>query len=137
MKKRSASSIITEKIIREQITTSILGGQAFSPFEEIVADFPESSRNILIPNGDYTPWHLLEHIRRTQQDILNFLISPSYTSLSWPKDYWPPKNKKATKKEWNKTISDYKKDLLAFVRIIGDETMILSDDVKNGDGETY
>ena len=81
--------------------------------EEAVADFPVAKFNDIFPNGEYSSWHLLEHIRRTQADILNFIVNPKYVYLDWPKDYWPKRTEKATKKEWDKTITWFQKDLQA------------------------
>src|SRR5256885_10511920 len=37
----------------------------------------------------YSPWQLLEHLRLTQHDILEFCRNPKYVEPKWPDDYWP------------------------------------------------
>jgi hypothetical protein len=49
-------------------------------FEEAVGDFPPDSMNVKPPNVDYTPWQLLEHLRISQLDILEYVRNPSPTS---------------------------------------------------------
>ncbi len=58
------------------------------PFEEAVADFPDEAINTRPPNVPYTPWHLLEHLRITQWDILEYVRKPGHLSPDWPAGYW-------------------------------------------------
>lgn len=125
-----------EKIIRDTLLAFLKGGNAYMPFSEIVSQFPESEMNKTFPNGTYTPWDLLEHIRITQWDILNFIQNSDYKEISWPDDYWPPKGKKATKKDWEKTISQYQKDLLELEKIVKDPKTDLYSKISHGDGQT-
>ena len=42
------------------------------------------------PSGlPHSPWELLEHIRRTQRDLLEFMTNEHYEEMTWPDDYWP------------------------------------------------
>src|SRR5438876_411610 len=100
--------------LRNELVFLLSRGNAHMTFSEAVADFPTDHINDLFPNGTYTPWQLLEHIRLTQQDILNFVQNPQYEEPTWPDDYWPAKDKKATKKEWERTVSLFEKDNQAF-----------------------
>jgi hypothetical protein len=64
-------------------------------FDQAVADFPIERINSLPPNVSYTPWHLLEHIRIAQWDILEFTRDPDHVSPRWPEGYWPPPDEQA------------------------------------------
>ena len=66
---------MTESIeaIRAQLVEMIEARGAHMPFDTAVADFPADRMNRLVPNGVYTPWHLLEHIRYAQADILDYI----------------------------------------------------------------
>src|ERR1700759_2463287 len=101
----------SEKIIREQLVSLLQSGNAHMSLNDSVKDFPMDKINEIFPNGTYSSWHLLEHIRITQLDILNFIRNPKYKELEWPKEYWPDHKSKATKKDWDKTIKEYNKDL--------------------------
>lgn len=105
-------------------------------FAEAVADFPIDRINDFPQNVEYTPWMLLEHIRLTQIDILDFMRDPKYVEPEWPKDYWPKKSVKADKKMWEKTVSGYMKDLKDLVELVKDEKRDLNEKVKNGTGQT-
>lgn len=125
-----------EQYIRDELVFHLMTGHAHMTFEEAVADFPEDKMNTKFTNGDYTFWHLLEHIRRTQDDILEFIINPHYKDKEWPKDYWPEKNIKATKKEWDKTVKSFLKDRNALKKLIEDPKVDLYKKFPHGTGQT-
>src|SRR5664279_1147167 len=125
-----------DKILREHIVNLLQGGQAYAPFEEIVKGFPEEHINTIFPNGNYSAWHLLEHIRRTQEDILDFMKNPKYIEKEWPKDYWPETHEKATIKDWEKTISGFKADLQELQKMALDPKINLYEKIPHGTGQT-
>ncbi len=122
--------------IRQQLGKFLAGGMAFMPFSEAVANFPITKINTKPPHVSYTPWHLLEHLRITQKDILDFIVDPNYKELNWPKDYWPAKNANANKKQWDDTISNFENDLLALQELVKNPKTDLNARVKNGNGQT-
>ncbi len=65
----------------------------------------------------YSFWRLLEHIRISQRDIIDFLEKPDYEEIEWPKDYWPKPGAKATKAMWDKTVRALKKDFEVLKRV--------------------
>jgi hypothetical protein len=125
-----------ESYIRKELSGVLKGGHAHMPLSEAVKDFPIKHMNTIFPNGTYSPWDLLEHIRITQWDILEFIINSNYQEISWPKAYWPPKGKKATKKEWDKTIEQFEKDNLAFQKLVKNPKTDLYAKIPWGDGQT-
>jgi hypothetical protein len=122
--------------MRETLVAFLKGGNAYMPFSEVVSQFPEEKINTLFPKGTYAPWHLLEHIRLTQWDILDFIQNPDYKEPSWPDDYWPAKDKKATKKDWDTTIDHYQKDNQALQKIVTDPQTDLFKKISKGTGQT-
>ena len=64
--------------IRLQLVRLLEGDDAHMRFEEAVADFPADAINAFPPNVPYTPWHLVEHLRITQRDILDYIVDPAY-----------------------------------------------------------
>ena len=80
------------------------------PFEEAVADFPEDAMNVRPPNVDYTPWHLIEHLRLTQADILDYIVNPDYVEIEWPADYWPAPEATATRAVFDETVRGFLAD---------------------------
>ena len=68
---------------------ALVHGPSYMTFDDVVADFPMKHVNTRPPNVPYTPWHLLEHMRIAQRDILEYIEDPEYRLPSWPDDYWP------------------------------------------------
>ncbi len=110
----------SDQILREQLLALLRGGQAYDTFEHIVADFPENAMNTCPPNVSYTPWHLLEHIRRAQNDILEFIRDPKYVSPEWPKGYWPARDEQAGSVRWQETLHLFRKDLADLEAMVQD-----------------
>lgn len=125
----------SDTVAREELINLLKGGNAHMQLSEAVKDFPEEKINMIFPNGTYSAWDLLEHIRITQWDILEFITNPNYQEISWPADYWPAKGKKATKKEWEKTISEFEKDNLELQKIIKNSQTDLYVKIPHGDGQ--
>ncbi len=108
-----------DDVLREQLLALLRGGNAHTSFDQAVADFPLEKINPPLPGQPaYTPWHLLEHIRRAQRDILDFVRDPDYVSPEWPAGYWPPKGEKADEARWQRTIEEFRADRRELEKII-------------------
>lgn len=126
----------TSPELRKQLLVLLNTGNAHMSFDDAVADFPLDRINDHAPNVPYTPWHLLEHIRITQRDILNYIQDDPYDELIWPDQYWPRQDLKAGEEEWNDTIRRYKDDLASLEKIVADETQDLDATVPTSDEHT-
>ena len=123
---------------RAQVLALLDGGNAYAPFDQTVADFPVGAMNTPPPNVPYTPWHLLEHLRRTQRDILDFMRDPAYRELAWPQDYWPARDATATEADWQQTLDGFRADLAAIRGIVADPQTDLDSLILNaGDDPKY
>ncbi len=109
-----------DKAVRDQLLSFLRGGNAHLTFDQAVTDFPPDHINVQPPNISYTPWHLLEHIRIAQGDILEFIRDPDHVSPRWPEGYWPPSGEKADETKWGKTITDFRADLQALQDMVQD-----------------
>lgn len=125
-----------DKALRDELIFQLTKGHAHMGFLDAVADFSEEKMNEKFTNGEYTFWHLLEHIRRTQNDILEFMVNPDYKEREWPKDYWPEKDKKATQKDWDKTVRLFKEDQKKLQEVVEDEKIDLYAKIPHGTGQT-
>ena len=74
-----------DRRLRDHLVGVLRGGNAHMPFAEAVAEFPEAQINTRPPRVDYTFWHLLEHLRITQADILAYLTQADYHAPAWPR----------------------------------------------------
>ena len=100
----------------QQLLALLRGGQAHATLEDAVKDFPEADRG-RVPDGlPYSAWQLLEHLRITQRDILDFSAPPTggYHGLAWPGDYWP----KAAVQDWDRSIASIASDREKFEALL-------------------
>jgi hypothetical protein len=110
----------SDKIIRKELLALLKGGEAHMGFDAAVSGFPMTGINTRVPNGSYTVWHLLEHMRIAQSDILEFVRDPDYVSPHFPDEYWPKPDKMAKPADWKKTIKKIGEDLSALQEIVKD-----------------
>lgn len=125
-----------EKAIRSHLLSLLQGGNAHVTFEDAVKGFPESRINERVEGIPYSAWQLLEHMRISQYDILDFVRNPKYKYMEWPKDYWPAKGKKATKGDWEKSIAMFKRDSRELQKIARDSKTDLYSKIPHGEGQT-
>jgi hypothetical protein len=107
-------------ILRRQLVELIDARGAHMPFDAAVADFPADSLNTVVPNGVYTPWHLLEHIRFAQADVLDYIRNRSYLAPTWPDNYWPAREAQAAPADFAATIERFRADRAALRDIVAD-----------------
>ena len=105
-------------------------------FDDAVAYFPREHMNTKPPKVPYTPWHLLEHLRITQWDILEFTRNPRHVSPAWPEGYWPAHDAQADDAAWQHTIASFRADLSALQQIATDPTVDLNAPIPHGSGQT-
>ena len=126
----------SDTLLREQLRELLEGGNAHMTFDEAVANFPREHMNTKQPNVTYTPWHLLEHIRLAQWDILEFIRNPHYVSPPWPEGFWPAEDAKADEVTWEKTIASLRADLQSLLEMVADPTVDLYASIPHGDGQS-
>lgn len=126
-----------EETLRENLLALLTGEHARMSFEDAARDFPVDRINDNFPGADYGPWALLEHIRRAQEDILDFIKNPDYREREWPTDYWPEKRSKASKADWDKAIREFKRDFKELENMVRDPKTDLYRSIPWGQGETF
>jgi len=109
-----------DQVIRKELLALLKGGNAHMTFDEAVSGFPLEEINRKVPNGNYTIWHMLEHMRITQWDILQFVLDPDHVSPDFPTGYWPDPKATATAAQWKKTVSKIKADRKAVEKLVAD-----------------
>jgi hypothetical protein len=123
--------------LRKQLVALLQGGQAHVTFDEGVKDFPVDLRGTVPPNLPHSPWQLLEHLRITQLDILNFSAPPTggYHPIKWPDDYWPKSQQPPTSNAWDQSIATIHSDLKHFIALIENPSADLYKPFRWGDGQ--
>ncbi|MGH2407241.1 MAG: DinB family protein [Candidatus Limnocylindrales bacterium] len=99
--------------LRNQLVRGLGGRDAHMSLDDAVAAFPAWAMNERAPNVGYTPWHILEHLRITQWDILRYIVDPAHVSPDWPIGYWPDPDANATPEQFAATVEGFRADLAA------------------------
>src|SRR5690554_1972842 len=123
-----------DSALRKQLLALLRGGNAYPPFDRIIADFPLDRINERPPNVGYSPWELLEHMRITQWDILEFTRNPDHVSSSWPEGHWPPPGEEADALRWQETINAFRADRRALEAMVQDPNVDLTADLPHAPG---
>jgi hypothetical protein len=123
-------------ILREQLLALIDGHGAHMPFDAAVADFPDGAINRRALNVGYTPWHLLEHIRIAQRDMLDYIRNRDYLAPAWPEEYWPKRDATATPAQFALTVEGFKADQKALRDLVADPATDLMATIPNTPGHT-
>ncbi len=114
-----------DQVVRDSLVFGLRFGDAHQTFDDAVADFPMDAINVRPPNVDYTFWHLIEHVRFCQNDMLDYLLGPAYEPVTFPDDYWPPAAAVASEQQWHDTLAAYRNDLDRVEAFVRDEGLDL------------
>ncbi len=103
-----------------QLLALLRGGQAHATFDQAIADFPADHYATVPEHLPYSAWQLLEHLRITQRDILNFCAPPTggYQHMAWPDSYWPKSPAPPTPDSWQNTIAEIRADQHKFEQLL-------------------
>jgi uncharacterized damage-inducible protein DinB len=123
---------------RTIVASSLDWEQAHAKLENVVKGLAPPLRGQRPPGYPHSAWELLEHIRITQHDLLDFCQNPKYEEkLAWPGDYWPPTPAPPTPDAWDKTIAGYRQDREALARFTTQTDIDLTSKIPHGTGQTY
>ncbi len=123
--------------LREQLADLLQKGHAHSTFDEAIKGFPADLRGTVPPNLPYSAWQLLEHLRITQRDILDFSAPPTggYHPIEWPDGYWPKSPQPPSAHAWDESIAAIHRDLKTFIALIEKPSSDLYKPFRWGDGQ--
>ena len=125
-----------QNILRQQLVQLLSGRNAHMSFEDAVNEFPMELINTQPPNVPYTFWHLIEHLRIAQWDILDFIKNPNYIAPDWPTGYWPETDSSATPEGWTNSVSQFLRDRKELVELVQNPNIDLFSDLEHAPGYT-
>jgi len=105
-----------ESVLRSELKMLLDGGQAHAPLAAAAKDFPAKLRGV-VPDGlPYSAWQIVEHMRITQRDILDFSRNEdgSYKPRKWPDSYWPESAEPPSAHSWESALHEIREDSKAF-----------------------
>lgn len=127
---------MTTDQLREDLLRLLEGDDAHLTFEDAVADFPDDAINRRPPNVAYTPWHLVEHLRLTQWDILEYIRNPTWVSPDWPIGYWPLPSATATPAQFAASVARFLEDRAALRDLVADPASDLTAPIPHTPGHS-
>jgi len=125
-----------QKLLRQQLLQLLEGRNAHMTFEDAVADFPTGLINIRPPQVPYTFWHLVEHLRIAQWDILDFINNAKYVYRAWPEGYWPDISAEAAVEEWKASIVQFRNDRELLANIVRNDHIDIFAELDHAPGYT-
>ncbi len=125
---------MSEQVIRQQLVNMLTVAQAHMSFEDAVKNFPAAHFNTRPQGVEYTFWHVLEHLRLCQWDILDYCRNPQYKEMEWPREYWPTKEAVTDAAGWQKTIDEFLKDRNELVALVQNPHTDLYSPIPHGYG---
>jgi hypothetical protein len=114
--------------------------QAHAGFDAAINGLAPDLRGRRPANFPHSAWELVDHIRLTQFDLLDFCRNPKYEERKWPDDYWPsspsPKDAKDAK-EWDAAVAQIHRDTKALAEFTVSFDGDLAAKIPHGTGQTY
>ncbi|HYM82485.1 MAG TPA: DinB family protein [Candidatus Limnocylindria bacterium] len=106
--------------LRDHVSSLLAGRGAHEDFDAVIEDFPKALRGAKVPGVPYTPWRLLEHLRITQSDLLEYSRDPKHKSPEFPAGYWPDTDAPPSPDGWERSARAFRTDLEAMRRLVAD-----------------
>jgi hypothetical protein len=128
---------MNDATVREMLGKLLDWEDAHVGFDRAVSGIPAELRGRTPPGLPYSPWQLLEHLRLTQHDILDFCVNANYHELAWPDDYWPESPEPPSANAWDESVAKFTDDRRALQRLAADRKIDLEAKIPHGSGQTY
>jgi hypothetical protein len=129
--------MISEDAVRTHLIRLLDWQDAHASFDTAVGGIPPEVRGIQPAGLPYSPWQLLEHLRLTQRDKLDFCRDSAYEEPTWPEDYWPGSVAPPSEEAWEQSIAGFRADLDALKQIAAGPAPDLFAMIPHGSGQTY
>ena len=123
--------------LREQLRRILSWQDAHVGFEKSVEGLAPRHRGVRVSGFPHSAWELVEHLRITQRDILDFCRDPSYEEPTWPDDYWPSSPEPPSDQAWDDSVAAFREDRAALEALAIDESIDLFAKIPHGTGQTY
>jgi uncharacterized damage-inducible protein DinB len=122
--------------LRAQLAALLDWRDAHADFDTAVDGLPPGLRGRTPEGLPYSPWQLVEHLRRAQHDILDFCRNPDYEELTWPDDYWPAEAEPPSAAAWDESLAGFRRDREALGALARDPGTDLLAPIPHGSGQT-
>ena len=128
---------MTDPTTRDLLVRALAWADAHVRFDDAVAGVPRELRGVRPGTLPHSPWEVLEHLRITQRDILDFCRDANYQEKEWPKDYWPGDAAPPDDESWDDSVRAFIADREALQQLVSDPAIELTARIPHGTGQTY
>jgi hypothetical protein len=80
----------------------------------------------------HSAWELLEHMRIAQSDILEYSFDAKHVSPEFPQGYWPASPEPPNERAWDESVSKFRADREAMVKLVNDNSTDLFAKIPHG-----
>jgi hypothetical protein len=134
---RSEDPRMDEKqALRQHLAYLLEGGGAHRNIEYVLGGVPVEVRGTRPTDLPYSPWELLEHLRISQWDIVEFSRDPGHESPDWPTGYWPDEAGPPSEGSWEGSLTTFISELAEMVELVRDPERDLFTPFSWGEGQT-
>jgi uncharacterized damage-inducible protein DinB len=123
--------------LRAQLAKILDWEDAHVNFDAAVDGVPERLRGVVAPGFVWSVWQLLEHIRLTQSDIVDFCRNPHYKEPGSMSAYWSSSREPPSEQAWRDSIDAVRRDREALEQMTLDANIDLFGRIPHGSGQTY
>ena len=121
----------------EIVASSLTWEQAHASLDSAVKGLAPELRGKRPDGLPYSVWELVEHIRLTQRDLLEFCVNADYHEPKWPDDYWPRTTVPSSDVAWQESLDATRRDAQALAQFTTDNAATLTEKIPHGSGQTY
>lgn len=122
---------------RAIVASAVNWNQAHATFDAAISNLPPALRGQRPDGLPHSIWEIVDHMRRTQHDLLEFCRNTDYHEPNWPDDYWPSTAVPASNAAWDGCIAEYRRDNAALSALTVDTARDLMATIPHGTGLTY
>jgi hypothetical protein len=123
--------------LRDHVLDQLRHPHAHVTFDQAIEGLPSRWRGTRIAGSDLTVWRLVEHLRITQWDFLEYSRDClKHVSPEWPKGYWPDGDTPADDAAWKRSVAAFRKDAAGIEDLVEDPATDLLAPLPNGSGHT-
>lgn len=126
-----------DAVLRDHLARLLSWEDAHAGYDTAVAGIASDLQGIRPEGLRHSAWEIVEHLRITQHDILDFCRDPAYRERDWPADYWPPAPAPPDPDAWEASLRAYREDRRALQQLATDPSVDLAARIPHGSGQTY
>lgn len=128
--------VMESKSVRELLLEQLEGKNAHADFDQAVQGLTYKQTGIKVERIPHTIWQLIEHIRISQDDILEFCKNPDYEAIDWPDNYWPESHDPESKEQFEISIQTVREGIEEMRNMVRNKENNLQTPFPHGDGQT-